>query len=97
MKKIPAKHAIVMKMMTRIKENKMKIKKTIKKIKTKPKQIKKSMTFAEIIKTNPKAANKLAERGMFCCGCPMAMMETIEQGAEAHNVDVDELIEELNK
>ena len=72
------------------------IKKATKK-KSKSKQIKKSMTFAEIIKANPKAANKLAERGMFCCGCPMAMMETIEQGAEAHNIDIDDLIDELNK
>ena len=62
----------------------------------KAKKINKKMTFAEMINANPKAAEKLAEKGMFCGGCPMAMMETIEQGAKAHNIDADELIRELN-
>jgi len=61
----------------------------------KSKKINKKMTFAELIKEDPEAAMKLASRGMFCGGCPMAMMETIEQGAEAHGVDADELIEDL--
>ena len=70
------------------------MKKAIKKL---PKKIKKDMTFYELIESNPDAARKLAERGMFCGGCPMAMMETVEQGARAHGVDVDELMNELNK
>lgn len=61
------------------------------------KKIAKNMTFAELIEKSPKAAKKLAEKGMFCCGCPMAMMETLEDGAKAHGVDVDELIEELGE
>ena len=61
------------------------------------KKIKKDMTFYELIESNPDAARKLAERGMFCGGCPMAMMETVEQGAMAHGVDVDDLMSELNK
>lgn len=61
------------------------------------KKIKKDMTFYELIESNPDAARKLAERGMFCGGCPMAMMETVEQGAMAHGVDVDDLMNELNK
>ncbi len=60
------------------------------------KKIKKDMTFYELIESNPDAARKLAERGMFCGGCPMAMMETVEQGAMAHGVDVDDLMSELN-
>jgi len=43
----------------------------------------------------PEAANKLAERGLFCGGCPMAQFETIEGGADAHGVDPGELIAEL--
>jgi hybrid cluster-associated redox disulfide protein len=62
----------------------------------KKKTIKKDLTFYELIESNPDAARKLAERGMFCGGCPMAMMETIEMGARAHGVDPDELILELN-
>jgi hybrid cluster-associated redox disulfide protein len=61
------------------------------------KKITRNMTFAELIKENPKAADKLASQGLFCGGCPMAQFETIENGALAHGVDVDELIKELNK
>ncbi|MFA4960149.1 MAG: DUF1858 domain-containing protein [Candidatus Pacearchaeota archaeon] len=60
-------------------------------------KITKEMTFAELIEVNPKAAKKLAERGLFCGGCPMAQFETIEQGAMAHGVDVVKLIKELNE
>jgi hybrid cluster-associated redox disulfide protein len=55
------------------------------------------MTFAEIMNIDKKAGYKLAERGMFCGGCPMAMMETLEQGAMAHGMNPDELVKELNK
>ncbi len=54
------------------------------------------MTFAEVIQNNPDVARKLAEKGMFCGGCPMAMFETIDQGAMAHGVDVNKLLKELN-
>ena len=60
------------------------------------KKITKDMTFAELIKENPKAAKKLAEKGLFCGGCPMAQFETIENGARAHGIDVNKLMEELN-
>ena len=60
------------------------------------KKINKDMTFAELIMENKKAADKLADKGLFCGGCPMAQFETIEQGARAHGVDVDKLVKELN-
>jgi hybrid cluster-associated redox disulfide protein len=63
----------------------------------KAKSVKKTDTFEKIVKENPDAAMKLAEKGMFCCGCPMAMSETLEQGALAHNQDPEELVKELNK
>jgi hybrid cluster-associated redox disulfide protein len=54
------------------------------------------MTFAELMELDSEAGAKLAERGLFCGGCPMAQFETIENGAAAHGVDVKELIKELN-
>lgn len=54
------------------------------------------MTFAELIKMDNSAAEKLAERGLFCGGCPMAQFETIENGAAAHGIDIDKLLKELN-
>jgi len=61
------------------------------------KKVTKDMTFAELIEQDKDVAAKLAERGLFCGGCPMAQFETIEDGARAHGVDIDKLIEELNK
>ena len=60
------------------------------------KKITKEMTFAELIVENKDAAAKLAGRGLFCGGCPMAQFETIENGAKAHGVDIEELLKELN-
>jgi len=60
------------------------------------KKITKDMTFVELMELDSEAGAKLAERGLFCGGCPMAQFETIENGAAARGVDVDELIKELN-
>jgi len=60
------------------------------------KKIKKGMTFSELLADFPEAATKLANRGLFCGGCPMAQFETIENGAKAHGIDPKELIKELN-
>jgi hybrid cluster-associated redox disulfide protein len=60
------------------------------------KKITRDMTFAEIMELDRKAGQKLAERGLFCGGCPMAAFESLEDGAAAHGVDVDALVEELN-
>lgn len=64
---------------------------------TKRREITGKTTFGEAISINSKAGKVLAERQMFCGCCPMAMMETIEQGAKAHGVDVKELLKELNR
>lgn len=60
-------------------------------------RITKEMTFGEAISLNPRVAKILAEYHMFCGCCPMAMMETIEQGAYGHNIDLKKLIKDLNK
>jgi hybrid cluster-associated redox disulfide protein len=59
-------------------------------------KITKDMTFAEIMEMDEDAGRKLGERGLFCGGCPMAAFEKLEDGARAHGVDVDKLVEELN-
>jgi len=68
----------------------------IKVVNVKMVKINKDMTFAELIQKLPEATSKLADRGLFCGGCPMAQLETIEDGAKAHGIDVDELVKELN-
>lgn len=64
--------------------------------KTTKKKIHKKMTFFELMQEDKNAAMHLAEKGMFCCGCPMALTETLEQGAKAHGIIPEELVEELN-
>ena len=59
-------------------------------------KITKDMTFVELMAKDKDAANKLADKGLFCGGCPMAQFETIENGAQAHGLDADKLVEELN-
>jgi len=63
----------------------------------KPTQIKKTMTFAEIMQKWPKAGEILMKSGMHCLGCPAAMYETLEQGALMHGLNADKITEELNK
>lgn len=60
------------------------------------KKITKKTKFSEIMK-NERAAEVLMGKGMHCFGCPMAMHETLEQGAEAHGINADELVKEINK
>ena len=60
-------------------------------------KITKKMSFSEIMDKFPGATEILFESGMHCCGCPMSAGESLEQGAIAHGLNPDELIEKLNK
>ncbi|MDD5192744.1 MAG: DUF1858 domain-containing protein [Candidatus Nanoarchaeia archaeon] len=75
----------------------MKKTKTKKKITKSKSGITKEMSFSEIIEKHPEAAGILFESGMHCCGCPMSADESLEQGAKAHGIKVDELLKKLNK
>ena len=74
------------------------MKKEAKKIKSKPLTsiITKDMTIAEAAGKNPETHKIFFSIGMHCLGCPMAMQETIEQGAIAHGANVEELLKKLN-
>jgi hybrid cluster-associated redox disulfide protein len=60
-------------------------------------KITKDMTFGEVLKKYPETVKTFFQYGMHCFGCHLAVDETIEQGAMAHGVVVDELIGDLNK
>lgn len=64
---------------------------------TKQQKINKKMSFTELMKKNPDAIEILLDKGMHCIGCPMAMQETLEQGALAHGLDPDKLVKEINE
>ena len=59
--------------------------------------ITKDMSIMEVVQKYPDAAGVFMEAGMGCLGCAAARFENIEQGALAHGIDVDALIEGLNK
>ena len=60
-------------------------------------KITKDMTFGEVLKKHPETVKTFFEYGMHCFGCHLSVSETIEQGALAHGVSVDQLVEDLNK
>ncbi len=43
-----------------------------------------------------KLANVLQESGMHCLHCMLAHGETLEEAANVHGIDADQLIEKLN-
>ena len=64
------------------------------------KRIAKEMLISELIdqvENKDAVVDKLMECGMHCLGCMMAHGETIEEAAMVHGLDVDVLIDELNK
>ena len=60
-------------------------------------KITKDMKIDEVLKKYPKTAEVFTKHGFHCIGCIAASFESIEQGATAHEVDVEELVKDLNK
>ena len=59
--------------------------------------ITKDMTVGEVVRTYPDKAEVLMSFGMGCVFCPSSAGETVEQAAMVHGIDLDQLIEALNK
>lgn len=59
--------------------------------------ISKEMSIGEVVAKFPQTVPVFMSFGMGCLGCSAARFENIEQGARAHGIDVDKLMEELNK
>ncbi|MFW6130427.1 MAG: DUF1858 domain-containing protein [Atribacterota bacterium] len=60
-------------------------------------KITKQMKIEEIIQKYPKTAEVFGKYGFHCIGCAAASFETLKQGAKAHGIDIDKLIEDLNR
>lgn len=59
--------------------------------------INKETTIAEILNEKPEAAEVLMGIGMHCLGCPASQAESLEEACAVHGVDVNEVIEEIDK
>ena len=82
-----------------IKENKKEVKEK-KKVTTKKvvaQKFTKDSTLGEVLAKNPKAQTVLMGFGMHCFGCPMTQMETLEEAAQVHGIELELLIEKINE
>lgn len=59
--------------------------------------ITKNMSIMEVVQEYPDTAMVFMYAGMGCLGCAAARFENIEQGAAAHGIDVDALVDALNE
>jgi len=59
-------------------------------------KITKDMTFNQVLQMSPEVAKVLGQFNLGCVGCMGAMNETLEQGARAHGLDVNAILDALN-
>lgn len=59
-------------------------------------KITKDMTFHQVMRMSPEVLKVLAKFRLGCVGCMGAQNESLEKGALAHGLDIDELLQELN-
>lgn len=57
----------------------------------------KEMTIQDVVSQYPSSVQVFIKHGMPCVGCMAARYENIEQGASAHGIEIDKLMEDLNK
>ena len=59
-------------------------------------KITKETTIGQALQISQNIIPVLFEIGMHCIGCPSAQMETLEEAAMVHGIDVDELMAKIN-
>lgn len=59
-------------------------------------KITKDMLIGQILQINQGLAPVLMAGGMHCVGCPSSQMESLEEAAMVHGIDVDVLLARLN-
>lgn len=60
-------------------------------------KITKDMTFFHVMNNFPESIKVLQQYNLGCIGCMGAQNESLEQGAKAHGIDVNEFLIALNK
>jgi hybrid cluster-associated redox disulfide protein len=59
--------------------------------------ITREMTIEEVVRRHPETIPVFRKFGLDCMDCQIAAFEAVEHGAGVHHVDVEKLMEELNK
>lgn len=59
-------------------------------------KVTKEMNIGELLNLDPTIAPILMAAGMHCLGCPASQAESLEMASMVHNLDPDDLVEEIN-
>ena len=60
-------------------------------------KITKDMTLSEILEIDNRLVAVLLGFGLHCFSCPVSQMETLEEAAEVHGIELEMLLEQLNE
>ena len=59
-------------------------------------KIAKNTLIGQLLQIDPNIAAILMRAGMHCIGCPSSQMESLEEAAMVHGMDVDVLVQQIN-
>ena len=59
-------------------------------------QVTKDTMIGDLLKIDAGVAPILMGIGMHCLGCPSSQMESLEEAAMVHGMDVDVLVQQIN-
>ena len=59
-------------------------------------KVSKDMLIGQLLQIDANIAPILMRAGMHCLGCPSSQMESLEEAAMVHGLDVDELVNQIN-
>lgn len=60
-------------------------------------QFNKDMTIGQALEIDEQVVGVLLGFGMHCFSCPMGQAETIEEACQAHGLDLEEVLDVLNR
>ena len=59
-------------------------------------KVSKDMLIGQLLQIDANIAPILMRAGMHCLGCPSSQMESLEEAAMVHGLDVDVLVNKIN-
>ena len=59
-------------------------------------KVSKDMLIGQLLQIDANIAPILMRAGMHCLGCPSSQMESLEEAAIVHGLDVDVLVNQIN-
>lgn len=59
-------------------------------------KVTKNMLIGQLLQIDPNIAAILMRAGMHCIGCPSSQMESLEEAAMVHGMDVDVLVQQIS-